>query len=314
MIKLKNLVKDYGSLRAVDHINFNINDEEILGFLGPNGAGKTTTLQMITCFLEPTMGDIIVNNMNIKEDSKKVRKKIGYLPEDNPLYEDMTVFDYLKFVADIRDIDENEFKSRLKEVIDKCGLEGVVSKPIHTLSKGYHQRVGLAQAIIHDPEILILDEPTTGLDPNQIVEIRALIKKLGKEKTLIMSTHILQEVQAVCDRIVIINRGKIVADGSKEELKARFKNKTELVLELIAEEKEIPEIQDKIDGITILSIDKKTDTFEVKIEFDSKADKRVEIYNYIKKKDWTLLGMHREHISLEDVFKNLTIENPGGQK
>lgn len=311
MIRLQNLTKDYGSVRAVDHINFEINEGEILGFLGPNGAGKTTTLRMITCFLSPTSGNIEVENMNIKDKQIEIKRLIGYLPEHNPLYIDMTVYDYLKFIADIREI--SNFDSRIKEVIKQCGLNGVVHKPINTLSKGYKQRVGFAQAIIHDPKILILDEPTSGLDPNQIVEIRELIKELGKEKTLIISSHILQEVQAVCDRIVIINEGKIVADGSTEELQSAFNNKTKLILELIAPKNEIIEISDNINETSILSISplNKT-TFKVEIEFDSANDIRTEIFNFIKSKNWILLEMRRENISLEAVFRNLTIE--GGER
>ena len=311
MIRLQNLTKNYGSVCAVDHVNFEINEGEILGFLGPNGAGKTTTLRMITCFLPPTSGNIEVENMNINNKQIEIKRLIGYLPEHNPLYIDMTVYDYLKFIADIREI--SNFSSRIKEVIKQCGLSGVVHKPINTLSKGYKQRVGFAQAIIHNPKILILDEPTSGLDPNQIVEIRELIKELGKEKTLIISSHILQEVQAVCDRIVIINEGKIVADGSTEELQSAFQNKTKLILELIAPKNEIIEISDNINETSILSISplNKT-TFKVEIEFDSANDIRTEIFNFIKSKDWILLEMRRENISLEAVFRNLTIE--GGER
>lgn len=310
MIQLQNLVKDYGNLRAVDHINFQINDGEILGFLGPNGAGKSTTLKMITCFLSPSKGNIIVEDYNVLDNSQDVRKLIGYLPENNPLYLEMTVYDYLSFVAEIREI--KNFKKRFKEVIEQCGLFGVVHKPIHTLSKGFRQRVGLAQAILHDPKILILDEPTTGLDPNQIVEIRELIKELGKEKTLIISSHILQEVQAVCDRIIIINKGKIVADGSTEELKSDFQNKTKLELILEAPEEELRTISENIEDVTVLGITPTTETqFRLELEFDSAKDKRKDIYNYIKSTNWSLLEMHRDKISLEDVFRNLTIEKGG---
>ncbi|MCK5051629.1 MAG: ATP-binding cassette domain-containing protein, partial [Candidatus Cloacimonetes bacterium] len=296
---------------AVDHVNFEINEGEILGFLGPNGAGKTTTLRMITCFLSPTSGDIEVEDMNINNKQIEIKRLIGYLPEHNPLYIDMTVYDYLKFIADIREI--SNFEARIIEVIKQCGLNGVVHKPINTLSKGYKQRVGIAQAILHDPKILILDEPTSGLDPNQIVEIRGLIKELGKEKTLIISSHILQEVQAVCSRIIIINEGKIVADGSTEELQSAFQNKTKLILELIAPENEIVEISDNIKETSILSISPLNETtFRVEIEFDLANDKRAEIFNFIKSKEWTLLEMHRENISLEAVFRNLTIE--GGER
>ena len=283
MIRLQNLTKDYGLIRAVDHVNFEINEGEILGFLGPNGAGKTTTLRMITCFLSPTSGNIEVENMNIKNKQLEIKKLIGYLPEHNPLYIDMTVYDYLKFIADIRGI--SNFASRIKEVIEQCGLNGVVHKPINTLSKGYKQRVGFAQAILHDPKILILDEPTSGLDPNQIVEIRELIKELGKEKTLIISSHILQEVQAVCNRIIIINEGKIVADGSTEELQSAFQNKTKLILELIAPENEIVDISNNIIETSILSISSLSETtVKVEIEFDSANDKRAEIFSFIKSK------------------------------
>ncbi len=311
MIRIQNLTKDYGSVRAVDHVNFEINEGEILGFLGPNGAGKTTTLRMITCFLLPTSGNIEVEGMNIHQEQIGIKKLIGYLPEHNPLYIDMTVYDYLRFIADIRKI--SDFKARMKEVVEQCGLQGVVHKPINTLSKGFKQRVGIAQAILHNPRILILDEPTSGLDPNQIVEIRELIIELGKEKTLVISSHILQEVQAVCDRIIIINKGKIVADGSTEKLKSDFQSRTKLKLELVASEKEITEIPNNVEGTSILTVTPLNETtFSFEIEFDSANDKRAEIYNYIKSKEWTLLEMHRKHVSLEAVFRNLTIE--GGKK
>ena len=311
MIRIKNLIKNYGSVRAVDNIDFEINEGEILGFLGPNGAGKTTILRMITCFLSPTSGNIEVENMNTNDEQLEIKKLIGYLPENNPLYIDMTVYDYLKFIADIREI--SNFSSRVKQVIAQCGLGGVVQKPINTLSKGYKQRVGIAQAILHDPKILVLDEPTSGLDPNQIVEIRELIKELGKEKTLIISSHILQEVQAVCSRIVIINEGKIVADGSTEELQSAFQNKTKLILELIAPENEISQLSDQITEINILSISplNKT-TFKIEIEFDANNDIRTKIFDFIKTKEWKILEMHRQNISLEAVFRKLTIE--GGKK
>ena len=310
MIQLQNLTKDFGTLRAVDHINFDINDGEILGFLGPNGAGKTTTLRMITSFLNPTEGNITVEDYNILENSQKIRMMIGYLPEHNPLYTEMTVYDYLKFVADIREI--KNFKKRLKEVIEQCGLHGIIEKPINTLSKGYKQRVGIAQAILHNPKILILDEPTSGLDPNQIAEIRELIKELGKEKTLLISTHILQEVQAVCERIVIINKGKIVADGSTEELKSSFQNITKINLELNAKENEIKEMTENLKNIKLVSASSKDKNFiQAELEFDSTVDRRPDIYNYIKDKNWTLLEMHRVNVSLEAVFRNLTVE--GGE-
>ncbi|MCF7793417.1 MAG: ATP-binding cassette domain-containing protein [Candidatus Cloacimonetes bacterium] len=307
MIQLKNLVKDYGTLRAVDHINFEINEGEILGFLGPNGAGKTTTIKMITGFLSPTKGNIEVGDLNVLDNPIEIKKMIGYLPEHNPLYTEMTVYDYLKFVADIRGL--QNFKQRLKEVIEKCGLHGIVAKPISTLSKGYKQRVGLAQAILHDPEILILDEPTSGLDPNQIMEIRELIKELGKEKTLILCSHILQEVQAVCDRIIILNKGKVVADGSAEALQASFENRTRIILELTASRDEIQKMADDLTNMKVETVKEKGDFVEAVLEFDATIDRRADIFNYVKKKKWTLLEMHRINVSLEDVFRNLTIDN-----
>lgn len=307
MIQLQNLSKDFGTLRAVDKINFDINEGEILGFLGPNGAGKTTTLRMISCFLDPTEGNIEIGKYNVREHSLQIRKMIGYLPEHNPLYAEMTVYDYLQFIAEIREV--TNFKKRLKEIVEKCGLHGVIHKPINILSKGYKQRVGFAQAILHDPKILLLDEPTSGLDPNQIAEIRKLIKELGKEKTLLISSHILQEVQAVCDRIVIINEGKIVADGSTEELKSSFQNKTRLELELKASEKELKQMTEELKNISIISITSKDNKYTLtELEYESIVDRRVDIYNYIKAKDWTLLEMHRVNVSLEAVFRNLTIE------
>ena len=308
MIQILNLTKDYDSLRAVDQINFNINEGEIIGFLGPNGAGKSTTLKMMTSFLPPTDGNVIVDDLNIYDNSKEIRKLIGYLPESNPLYMEMTVYEYLEFVSKAREIPESKFKSVLKKTIEKTGLASVISKPINTLSKGYKQRVGLAQAIIHDPKIIILDEPTSGLDPNQIVEIRELIKELGKEKTLIISSHILQEVQAVCDRIVIINKGKIVADGSTEELKAGFKGTNRLHINFIGNANIVNEIPEKIPGTKITSLEKKDMSSEVIVEYSSDSDFRPEIYQWIKSTDIILLEMRREHVSLEEVFHSLTLE------
>jgi ABC-2 type transport system ATP-binding protein len=311
MIEIKDLVKDYGDLRAVNSIDLKINDGEILGFLGPNGAGKSTTFKVLTGYLQPTSGNIFVGDKNIKEHSLEIRKMIGYLPENNPLYVEMTVYDYLKFVADIREI--TDFKKRLKEVISQCGLQGVVHKPINTLSKGYRQRVGIAQAILHDPKILILDEPTSGLDPNQIAEIRELIIQLGKEKTLIISSHIMQEVQAVCDRIVIINRGEIVADGKTSELTENIDNIDKVFIELKnAEVDEVLGLKDNIPEITNINCATKDENLQVEIQYLAKNDIRENIYLQVKKENWILLEMHRKHASLEEIFRNLT--SNGGNK
>ena len=340
MIELQNLVKDYGSLRAVDNINFQIKEGEILGFLGPNGAGKSTTLKMITCFLTPTDGNIQIGELNVYEHSKEIRKMIGYLPEHNPLYLEMTVFDYLKFVSEVREIKPEHFKSTLQKTIKKCGLSEVISRPIKTLSKGFRQRVGIAQAIIHDPKILILDEPTSGLDPNQIIEIRELIKELGREKTLIISSHILEQVEAVCDRIIIINKGKIVGQGTTEDLRKDHQRKAKLSLELLVKadkdseilssqstsqselgstkdgqydtiitafQKELPKIDIAIKSVEKLQYQNET-SLKLELTYSQEKDYRKDVYNLIKKQDWVILEMQRHISSLEDIFRNLTAD------
>src|SRR2546423_222542 len=223
MIQVENLTKDYGPTRAVDRVTFNVRKGEVLGFLGPNGAGKSTTMKILTCYLAPTGGTARVAGFDVFDQSLEVRQRIGYLPEDTPIYRDMTVVELLRFVADVRGMARDKREARIREIGGRCGLGDVAGKLVGELSKGFRQRVGLAQAMLHDPDILILDEPTSGLDPNQIVEIRALIKEVGKEKTVILSTHILQEVQATCSRILIISGGKLVADGTPEALRAREK-------------------------------------------------------------------------------------------
>ncbi|MDP2708655.1 MAG: ATP-binding cassette domain-containing protein [bacterium] len=218
MIEVKNLTKKLGGNLILDDLSFTVGRGEILGFLGPNGAGKSTTMKIITTFWAATSGQVILDGVDVSANPLAARKKIGYLPETVPLYEEMKVSEYLKFIAEIRGLQKNEIKSRIKEAVETCGLVKVVRRPVEELSKGYRQRLGLAQAIIHRPDILILDEPTTGLDPNQIVEIRDLIKTIGREKTVIFSTHILSEVGVTCDRVIIINQGKIVRQGAPAEL------------------------------------------------------------------------------------------------
>ena len=219
MITADGLTKFYGTQCAVDHIDLDIKKGEIVGLLGPNGAGKTTTLRMLTGYLRPSSGNIRIKDYNINDNPLEIKKLMGYLPESAPLYNEMLAYDYLKYVALIRNIEKDRIETRLKEVAGLCGINEVMHKPIDTLSKGYKQRVGLAHAMMDDPEILILDEPTSGLDPNQIVEIRDIIREIGKEKTVILSTHILSEAEATCDRIIIINRGRIAADQTIDELK-----------------------------------------------------------------------------------------------
>ncbi|NOR14133.1 MAG: ATP-binding cassette domain-containing protein [Candidatus Aminicenantes bacterium] len=223
MIKFDNLTKYYGDLCAVDHVNFEINKGEVLGLLGPNGAGKTTIYRILTGYLRPTSGNVLVKDFNLAENQLEIKKLIGYLPEAAPIYQEMLVYDYLDFVADIRGVPKNKKLSRLRELADLCRLNTVMHMTIAELSKGYRQRVGIAHALMGDPEILVLDEPTSGLDPNQIVETREIIRRIGKEKTIVFSTHILSEAEATCDRVVIIDQGRIVADNTVEGLRKELK-------------------------------------------------------------------------------------------
>ncbi len=307
MINLKNLTKKYGDTLALNSISLNVGEGEILGFLGPNGAGKTTVLRLITGYLAATDGKVEIAGSDITQNPIKTKSIIGYMPEQSPLYEEMIVHDYLLFTASIRRIKGKAFKNALSDVIQKCSLKDVLTKPIHQLSKGYKQRVGIAQAILHDPKILILDEPTSGLDPNQIIEIRELIKELGKKKTLILSSHILQEVQAVCDRIVILNKGNIVADGTPAMLKSTFQGKAKLTVNYIDKKEQMEDINLENVQITNKQI---LDNSEKQIcfEYDIKNDIRQSVYEFIKNSDIILLEMQRIQIDLEEVFINLTKE------
>jgi ABC-2 type transport system ATP-binding protein len=311
MIQVENLTKYYHDLCAVNQISINIQKGEIIGLLGPNGAGKTTTLRMLTGFLQPTEGSIRVKDYSIDEQPLEIKKILGYLPESAPLYHDMLVYDYLNYVADVRQIDKARKADRIREMGNLCGIGNVMHQPIGELSKGYKQRVGLAHAMMNDPEILILDEPTSGLDPNQIVEIRQIIKQIGKEKTIIISTHILSEAEATCDRIVIINRGKIVADDSTESLKESAGNKKYIQLCLQqAEFKSVDTLLSTIDGITgIQRIEESDDELEIKIDCRSAVDPRAEIYRKIKQTDWVVLDFHQESQTLETIFRELTLES-----
>ncbi|MEQ6166375.1 ATP-binding cassette domain-containing protein [Ekhidna sp. MALMAid0563] len=304
-IVVENLTKKYGVQKAVNDISFEINTGEVVGFLGPNGAGKSTTMKMITCFMAPTAGDVTVEGASILSDPELVKRKIGYLPENNPLYLDMPIVDYLRFSAEIQGVSKSEIPTRIGEMIEKCGLDAEKHKNIQELSKGYRQRVGLAQAMIHDPEVLILDEPTTGLDPNQIVEIRKLIKELGKEKTVILSSHILSEVEATCDRILIINKGRIVADGTAETLRQQAQGQELLTVHIEASK---GDIQKELLGLktveTVSAIEGKENWFTVQSKPD--ASSRKEVFDLCVDKKWYLLEMTGMETRLEDVFRNLT--------
>ena len=309
MINIENLSKSYGHVQAVKSISFSLSDKEIVGFLGANGAGKSTTLKIMTGYLSPSSGNVFVNDKNIIDHNLEIQKQIGYLPELNPLYGEMKVYEYLKFHAEIRGITDQNFKSALERVVSECGLQGVVHRTVGNCSKGYKQRIGLAAAMIHDPKILILDEPVTGLDPNQIVEIRQLIKKLGKEKLVLMSSHILQEIQATVDRIIIINKGEIVADGTSEELLADSQGRTQINLEIQnAEENTIQEMKAVIPSVDLNSINKTDESIQVVLEHGNGSDPRKDIFDYAIKNGWTILEMSASKRNLEDIFRHLTYE------
>ena len=311
MIHVENLTKYFSELCAVDQITFDIQNGEILGLLGPNGAGKTTFLRMLTGYLRPTSGIIRVKDYTIDEHLLEIKKLLGYLPESAPLYHDMLVYDYLNYVADVRELHSEEKLSRIRRLADLCGLNEVMHQPIGELSKGYNQRVGLAHAMMSDPEILVLDEPTSGLDPNQIAEIREIIKKIGKKKTIIISTHILSEAEATCDRIVIINRGRIVADGSTETIKQTASGEYLINISLQntdfkSVERELSSLEGVV-GITFGNDEE--NILGVRLTCKSSADIRGEIYRKIKQTDWVLLEFHQETGSLENIFRRLTQEN-----
>ncbi|MBN1165223.1 MAG: ATP-binding cassette domain-containing protein [Candidatus Krumholzibacteriota bacterium] len=311
MIEISNLTKYYGDLCALDQISLTIEKGNILGLLGPNGAGKTTALRILTGYLSATEGTVTAKGLSVEKDTLEIKKLMGYLPESAPLYQNMLVFDYLNYVADIRGLGTEQKGERIRELSRICGLDEVMHRSIHELSKGYKQRVGLAHAMMSDPEILVLDEPTSGLDPNQIVEIRDIIKEIGKEKTVILSTHILSEVEATCDRVVIINQGKIVADGSTQELKKSSTSEYSLNLVLQgAEEREVREKLAAVGGVTGVEKTAADDGAPIfTLKCDTYRDIRGEIYRAVKQTDWVLLEYKQEAKSLEKIFRELTKEN-----
>jgi ABC-2 type transport system ATP-binding protein len=300
-VEVKNLTKLFGAQRAVDDISFSVGQGQILGFLGPNGAGKSTTMKIATCYLPPTSGTVLVNGFDVVQDPMAVRRSVGYLPEHNPLYLDMYVHEYLQFVASIYRLNGRRAKARVQEMVELCGLTLEQGKKIGALSKGYRQRVGLAQALVHDPQVLILDEPTTGLDPNQIVDIRALIKRIGQDKTVIFSTHIMQEVTAICDRVVIINRGKLVADSDVASLQAGERNEKTTLVEF---EQPVPiESLEQVPGVVSATLAEGT-TYRVVSRRDT--DIRSAIFRIASERNWPLVGLRHEENSLEKIFQKLT--------
>jgi len=296
-----NIIKRYDRQKALNSVNFEIKTGEVVGFLGPNGAGKSTMMKIITGYINQNSGNVIVNGINTKDDIKTIKKQIGYLPEHNPLYLDMYVKEYLSFVAKIYEIKGN-VQSRVKEILDITGLSVEQNKKIGALSKGYRQRTGLAAALIHDPAVLILDEPTTGLDPNQIIEIRDLIIEVGKEKTVMLSTHIMQEVEAICNRVIIINKGEIIAENSIARIQELSKQNTQSIT---------VEFANDIDGSKLIGIIGVNNVIQINnrnliIETDSEEDIRAEIFQFAVKNSLILLSMFKKQKSMEDVFRELT--------
>jgi ABC-2 type transport system ATP-binding protein len=316
MIEASALTKRFGVVRALDKVSFEVRRGEVVGFLGPNGAGKSTTMRILTCFIAPTTGTAKVNGHDVFDAPLEVRKALGYLPQRAPLYTDMTVYDYLKFVAELRGLDEVKFKSRLKKVVEVCGLAQSLGKDIGTLSHGYRQRVGLGQALIHDPPILILDEPTSDLDPNEKAEVLRYIKEIGKDRTILLSTHNLAEVEEACARAIIVSKGRVVADGALDNIRGKTGRVRYVVAvdEKRAEGGNKPPSEDVVErelgrisgvrSVRVLPTDESSHKLEVMGSQDS--DLRAEIFRLIVAKGWTLLELRRDAQSLDAVFRDLT--------
>ena len=309
MIQVNGLTKDYGARRAIDNLTFDAEQGEIVGFLGPNGAGKTTTMRILTGYMPPTDGTALVAGYDIVDESLEVRKRVGYLPETVPLYNDMTAVEYLKFMADLRHIPESE--DRAYETLEKVNLMDRATSYIGNFSKGMRQRMGLAQALIHRPEVLILDEPTIGLDPAQVVEIRNVIKEIGKDRTVLLSTHILSEAQQMCDRVLIINKGKIVAEDTPENLQSRLVGSQRVVVRVRGEVDELPAKISKVKGVQ--DVEAKPDG-SVEFEFSAGQDVRPQVAKAVIQAGYDLLEMRAIGLSLEEIFLELTRENAAGKK
>lgn len=308
MIKVDNLVKRYGSHMAVDHLSFQIESGKIYGFLGPNGAGKSTTMNIMTGYIAPSEGTVIINGYDIVKDAEEAKSCIGYLPEIPPLYQDMTVGEYLVFAAELKKIPRKEREQQIQEIMDMTMISDIKNRLIRNLSKGYKQRVGLAQAILGYPEVIILDEPTVGLDPKQIIEIRELIKKLGEKHTVILSSHILSEVQAVCDEIMIVSKGKLVASDTPEGLTGLMNGKARLEVHILGRKEEVEPVIQELAGITNYSIENshETDCIKVVLETNVKEDIRVPLFYALADKKLPVLALSRLEKSLEDIFLELT--------
>ncbi|MCR8644969.1 ABC transporter ATP-binding protein [Paenibacillus sp. N1-5-1-14] len=309
MLEVRGISKRYENDRGVRSIDFDMQRGEIVGFLGPNGAGKTTTMRMITGYLNPTAGSILIDGVSMQDQPKQVRRKIGYLPETPPLYPEMTVQSYLKFVADIRDVPYREQKQRIGDVVDRLGLQDREKQVIRSLSKGYKQRLGLAQAIIHGPDLLVLDEPTSGLDPKQIIEIRQLIRELGENHTVLLSTHILPEVTAICNRVLIINKGSMVLDGKPEELGQKMGEKFEVSLQVKGSSEAVEQAIGDIGYLTEPMKQDGEDTVRLRVASEDGSDIRESLFYRFAQGGYPILEMKRESLSLEEIFLQLTRED-----
>lgn len=310
MIEIKNLTKHYGNIKAIDDVSFTVNKGEILGFLGPNGAGKSTTMNIITGYMPSTSGTVTVDGYDIMENPREVKRRIGYLPELPPLYLDMTVSDYLDFCAALKEVDKKTWKSQKNDIMELVKITHVQHRLIKNLSKGYRQRVGLAQALVGAPEVLILDEPTVGLDPKQIIEIRKLIKALGKKHTIILSSHILPEVSAVCERVVIINKGKIAAVDTPEQLSKNLTDFSKFRMTIAGPEKKVSELIQQVYGVKYVEVQSKGKEDEVSyiIEADKDLDVRKPIFHKLAQNGYPILELRSLGLSLEEIFLQLTTE------
>jgi ABC-2 type transport system ATP-binding protein len=306
MINVKNLTKRYVNINAVDNISFDVEENETVGLLGPNGAGKTTTMRILTCFMPATAGSATVAGYDVFNDSLNVRQQIGYLPENVPLYLDMRVNEYLMFRSKLKNIPRRERKKRIDYCLDITGIKDVQNQITGTLSKGYRQRVGLADTLIHDPKILILDEPTIGLDPNQIMQIRQVIKDLGQKHTVLLSTHILPEVEMICDRIMIIDKGKIVAMDTPANLMKQLKTGSNVVLEIKGNGEKIKESLSRLDSVNSVSFREKGDANEFFVEGFGEEDIREDVFRCIVKNNYILREMKRQTVTLEEIFHQIT--------
>jgi ABC-2 type transport system ATP-binding protein len=314
MIQVKNLTKTYGPVLAVDNISFTIEKGQIVGFLGPNGAGKTTTIRILTCFIPATCGEATVAGLNVFSESLLVRQKIGYLPESVPLYTEMRVNEYLTFRGRLRGLDRTTLKNRTGFVLERCWLQDVARRPIGQLSKGYRQRLGLADALLHDPEVLILDEPTVGLDPAQIRATRELIKELGKRHTILLSSHILPEVEAICSRTIIIAGGKIVASGSPEELRERIREQSRLIVELKGPRDQIESGLGALDAVRNVEVLHNNGYVRLALTMAGKSDVREQISNLAMRNHWLIREMRMEVASLEDFFIRVVADQQAAKK